>query len=373
MNHIAIITRNMRAGGAERVIAQLVKYMTHKKIKCTIITLDDDEMFYDLPSQVKIYTIKKKSKNSHIDKLLKYIEIRRYLIHIKPDIVLALPEDIGAYIIPTLLGTHIPVVVSERNNPWIMPRKKETRFVRKLFYPFATGFVFQTKEAALFFSARIQKKGIVLPNPLDLERIPQPWEGDRRKKIIGAGRLEKQKNFPLLINAFAKFHERHSDYVLMIYGEGELREELGAHAESLLPQGSYYFPGRSKQLLECMRGAAMFVLSSDYEGMPNVVIEAMAMGIPVISTNCPTGGAADLIETGKNGLLVPVNNVDELSKAMCILIDNKELSNQLGKNALKIKEKLDVRIVAEQWVNYLNSLHDKSKGMLVSGLQFENE
>lgn len=266
MNHLAIVTRSLQAGGAERVIAQLVQYLVKKNTKCTIIMLNE-EIFYSIPSQVDIYTIGKKSKNKYIDKLIRYKKIRNYIKRLKPDVVLALPEDVGIFVIPALLGTRLPVVVSERNNPWVMPWKKETRLMRKLFYPFAAGIIFQTEQAASFFPRSIRKKGVVLPNPLDLKRIPKPWEGVRRKEVIGAGRLDKQKNFSLLIRAFARFHVQHPDYTLTIYGEGPLREELEKLAGSLLPKDSYRFPGVTTELLERMRGAAMFVLSSDYEGL----------------------------------------------------------------------------------------------------------
>src|SRR5690606_25559755 len=116
---------------------------------------------YDIPNQIEIYPIGIMSQNKYIDKFFSYLKLRRYVINIKPDIVLALPEDIGIYVIPALLGTKIPIVVSERNNPWVMPWKKGTRILRKLFYPLGTGFIFQTKQAASFFSDNIRKKGIV--------------------------------------------------------------------------------------------------------------------------------------------------------------------------------------------------------------------
>jgi glycosyltransferase involved in cell wall biosynthesis len=359
LNHLAIVTRSLQAGGAERVIAQLVLYLVKKNTKCTIIILNE-KIFYSIPSQADIYTIGQKSKNKYIDKLIRYKKIRNYIKRLKPDVVLAFPEDVGIFVIPALLGTRLPVVVSERNNPWVMPWKKGTRLMRKLFYPFAAGIIFQTEQAASFFPRHIREKGIVLPNPLDLTRIPKPWAGARRKEIVGAGRLDKQKNFPLLIRAFARFHVQHPDYTLTIYGEGPLREELEKLASSLLPKDSYRFPGVTTELLERMRGAAMFVLSSDYEGLPNVLIEAMAMGLPVISTDCPSGGPANLIEDGRNGLLVPVGDENALYKAMSSIAESEELASMLGENALKIKEKLDAAVVAERWRNYLGEVAKKN-------------
>ncbi|MGH4140378.1 glycosyltransferase family 4 protein [Clostridium sp.] len=361
MKKLVFVTRNMMAGGAERVISQLANNFSRAGIQCTIVTLDNEEIFYQLDRTVKVHTIGRMSSNSYTDKFLKYKQLRLYINHEKPDIVLTLPEEIGIYVIPTLIGTNIPVIVSERNNPWVMPWKKVTRFMRKLFYPFASGFIFQTEQAASFFSLNIRTKGIILPNPLDLERIPEPWEGKRRKEIVGAGRLDKQKNFPLLIRAFSKFYKNHSDYVLTIYGEGSLKKELISLAASLLPKDVYDFPGSTRNLLEQMRGASMFVLSSDYEGMPNVVIEAMAMGMPVISTDCPSGGSAELIDNDKNGLLVQVDDVDALTEAMCKVAESKELSEKLGENAKEIRERLNCNVVAEKWRYYIEFICTKKK------------
>ena len=359
MKKLIFVTRNMKAGGAERVIAQLANYFSRIGIHCTIVTLDKEEIFYKLDSSINIYAIGEKSSNLYIDKFLRYKELRKYVTSQDPDIILALPEEIGIFVIPALIGTNIPVVVSERNNPWIMPWKKATRIARKLFYPFASGFIFQTEQAASFFSKQIRRKGVVLPNPLDLERIPEPWQGERRKEIVSAGRLVKQKNFGLLIKAFAKFYRSHPDYILTIYGEGALKKDLQKLAESLLPKGTFSFPGRTSELLNYMRGASMFVLSSDYEGMPNVLIEAMAIGMPVISTDCPSGGPAELIENGKNGLLVPVDDVDGLYEAMCCIAENEQYADLMGKNALFIKNKLEISKIAEQWRQYLYEVANK--------------
>ena len=356
MNRLVFVTRNMKAGGAERVIAQLANYFHIQGLYVSIITLDYHDLFYEINKSIKLYSIGNQSKNRIIDKLLRYYKVRKHIVNESPDLVLAMPEEIGIFVIPALMGTNIPVVVSERNNPWVMPWKKSTRLMRKLFYPFASGFIFQTEQASNFFSEKIRKKGIVLPNPLDLNRIPEPWEGDRIKEIVGAGRFDKQKNFPLLIRAFAKFYEKHSDYVLKIYGDGPLREELIRYADSLLPKNAYCFPGRTTELLEKIKSASMFVLSSDYEGMPNVVIEAMAIGIPVISTDCPSGGPSYLIENGKNGILTPVGDLDALSDAMSKIAESDEFAMKISKEAQTIKSRLNAEVVAEKWRKYLNDI-----------------
>lgn len=361
MKKIIIITRSMDAGGAERVIAQLANYMVENEIQPTIVMLNNKEVFYNINRKINIIPIGKKSNKIYIDKILKYKEVRRIVNLEKPDIVLALPEEIGIFVIPALLGKRVPIVVSERNNPWVMPHKKITRLCRILFYPFADGFVFQTNQAASFFPKNIRKKSIVLPNPLDVDRIPKQWKKKRKKQVVGVGRLEKQKNFPLLINAFLLFYKKHNDYTLTIYGEGSLKDELQKLAASLLPHESYSFPGKSNDLLNIINSSSMFVLSSDYEGMPNAVIEAMAMGMPVISTDCPSGGPRELINSEENGILIPVGDVNALYKAMCDIAEDQQYEKMLGENAMLIKEKLDSYIISEKWKVYLERVISKKR------------
>lgn len=351
--HIAIVTRNMGAGGAERVIAQLLNEWAEQGITCSLICLEHVEPFYKLSDKVNYYNVPFQSHNRALNKIGKYISLRNLVCKIRPDVVLSMPEEIGIYVIPALIGTKIPVVVSERNNPWVMPYKKITRVIRKIVYPFANGFIFQTECAASFFSKKIRAKGIVLKNPLDLERIPKPYIGSRRKTIVAAGRFEKQKNFTLLIDAFAKICSMHNDYKLIIYGDGTLRNALTIYASQVLPAGSYEFPGKTTDLLTKINNAGAFVLSSDYEGIPNVLIEALAMGVPCISTDCPSGGPRELISDGKNGLLVPINDVDLLADRLERVI-SKEII--LTPNPDEIKKSLDSRNLSRKWYNYLEKI-----------------
>ena len=239
MKKIMIVTRNMQGGGAERVIAQLANYFYDKGNICDIITINNEKVLYELNQQIKLTPIGEKSKNKLVDKILRYSELRKIILQASPDIVLSMPEDIGIYVILALRGTKIPVYVSERNNPWVMPDVKITRILRKMMYPFARGIIFQTEMAKSFFSKSIQKKGIVLGNPVDDRRIPQPFVGEREKVIVAAGRLDRQKNFPLLIRAFSMNAEKHPEYKLIIFGEGELKKELEELVEKLKLHDNY--------------------------------------------------------------------------------------------------------------------------------------
>lgn len=352
MKKIAIVTRSMFGGGAERVIAQLIKYLDNSDIECILITVDNEEVFFEIPKTVNLIAVGKKSKNKVIDRLLRYKKVREIIIDYRPDVVLSLPEDIGVYVIASLLGTGISTVVSERNNPWVMPDKKITRMLRTITYPFARGIIFQTKMAMSFFPRYIQNKGIVLKNPIDASRIPKFDIKKREKIIVSAGRLDKQKNFPLLIESFAEFQKLYPEYKLIIYGEGRLREELESLAGSLLNKDTYLFPGRQSDLLEKIKDTSMFILTSDYEGMPNVLLEAMCMGMPVISTDCPSGGPKEVIENNINGILIPVGDQKALVNAMIKLTDDK-FSAKLSENAYLLRNELTNTHIFESWKNYL--------------------
>lgn len=362
INKIAIITRNMHGGGAERVIAQLIKYFYLKKIKIILITIDKEEIFYELPKDIKIYEIGKQSDNKVLDRIYRYKKVREISEKNNVDLVLSMPEDIGIYVIPALIGSKIPVVVSERNNPWVMPDKMITRFMRSIFYNFVDGVIFQTNMAASFFNKKIQNKGVVLSNPVDINRIPMPYLGERNNEIVAVGRLAPQKNFKLLISAFEEFQKHNSKYKLVIYGEGPLRNELEDYARKTLIKGSYEFPGKKKNILDIINKSAMFILSSDYEGVPNVLIEALAMGLPVISTDCPSGGPRSLMDDGGNGILIPVNDKEALVNAMNKLVQenyNKSLLN----DALKFRNKVGDERIYEKWLDYLNNINRKAKGI----------
>lgn len=358
--HIAIVTRNMNAGGAEHVIAQLLKNWTGQGVQCSLFSMEPSERFYSIPKPVNCYDVPRFSEQIYISKICKYAYLRKKLKQLRPDVVLAMPEEIGIYVGFALLGTGIPLVVSERNNPWTMPYKKITRVLRRVIYPFVDGLVFQTKQAASFFSTAQQKKGVILPNPLELDKLPIKFEGERKKVIVGVGRLEPQKNFDMLISAFAEFYKTHQDYKLVIYGEGTLRKQLKEHIEGLfLPEGTITLPGKSEEVLYKINQAKMFVLSSNFEGMPNALIEAMACGIPCIATDCPSGGPADIIESGRNGFLVPVGDYKALSEKMDILADDQALAQSFSMHYKEIRERFESEKVSTAWLDYLKKRCNK--------------
>ena len=163
-----------------------------------------------------------------------------------------------------------------------------------------------------------------------------------------------QKNQKMLIEAFSKIHSNYPEYQLVIYGEGKLRHQLQEQIDLLGLQERISLPGSRSDVLEQIKDASLFVLPSDFEGMPNVLIEAMALGLPCISTDCPCGGPRELIQNGVNGILISVGDVEALACEMSKVLDDSEMSALLGKNAVQIREKLNMEKIGKEWLTFFS-------------------
>lgn len=254
---------------------------------------------------------------------------------------------------------NIKTVISVRNDPKIEYKSKKDKLLMKLLYPKADGYIFQTEEAKRYFNKKIQDNAIIIPNPINETFKRESYADEREKIIVSVGKLEEQKNQMLLIKAFQEVEKKYDNYKLIIYGEGSLRAKFESEIEKIGLKGKILLPGISNNLKEELYKKKMFILSSDYEGMPNALMEAMALGLPVISTNCPCGGPEFLIKDEINGILVPVNNKDKLVEAMLQLIENEKFSRKIGIEATKISEDLAPKKINEIWEKYILSIIKK--------------
>ena len=242
----------------------------------------------------------------------------------------------------------IRLVISERGDPIRYFKTRYADFFLKKYYPTVHGAVFQTPEAMKqYITIRTLNKSII-PNPISAE-LPEPYVGDREKVVVNFCRLARQKNLPLLIDAFEMFCESHDGYILEIIGDGELRDELCEYIRTKKYADRIRLISHTDKVHSRIRNYAMFVSSSDYEGMSNSMLESMAIGLPVICTDCPIGGARFIIQDHINGILVPLNNVVRLANAMGELADDKELSHKLSINAIKVREEQSIDKIGLMW------------------------
>ena len=347
----------MKKGGAERVVANLSNYLIKHNEEVNIITTIKGKSFYELDKKINLDGLDddKLHKNFIIKNKKRLKKLKAILKNKKPDIIVSfLPEPSYRVLFLKIFNRQLKVIVSVRNDPKVEYKSRINRLIMKLLYPLADGFVFQTKEAQEYFSKKIQNKSVIIPNPINEDFICKPYEGEREKIIVAVGRLEEQKNHKMLIDAFSMLPKELNKYKLIIYGEGSLRNKLEEQINELGLKDRVLLPGQVDNIKDKIYKASLFVLSSNYEGMPNALMEAMALGIPCISTDCPCGGPRFLIKDGYNGYLIPTNDIYSLCKTMQNVLGKEQ--TEISKRANKIIIKLNPNKINQDWHEYINKI-----------------
>lgn len=347
------VISSMTANGAERVMSLLVNKASEQGHEVMLVLLSKNIVSYTLNPKVKVVY----AGATSIWK--RFMNLRKLIKSFRPDGIVSFLSTCNIYSCMATIGFDIPVIISERNDPIKDCPSKKRRIIRNWIYRLADGSVFQTEEAASYFSEFIKRKSIVIPNPVK-DQLPFSSNSFNSHVVVAAGRLSKQKNYPMMLQAFKIFLKKFPDYHLHIYGDGEERENLVQFTQKLGIERHVQFEGLVLDLHTRIKDATMFVLSSDYEGISNSLLEALSMGLPCISTDCPCGGSRHLITNRKNGLLVPVGDVNAFSQAMIELADNRTWAIALGKEAVKTRfSHAEDKIVAD-YFNYIESVLNKN-------------
>lgn len=342
---VAIMAHGLSNGGAERVASFVANHYADVGHEVLFLASYSSDKVYSLSDAVKYVYANGEQSNKLVKCFVRMRNIYKTVKAFQPDIIVSfIINETAIY----SMFSKTPIIYSLRQNPSTVCNTYIKKIRCYFAYNKATKVIFQTLGARDFFPSKIREKGVVIPNPLTRD-LPR-WDADNcDKTIITACRLNKQKNLPMLISAFASFHKTHPDYSLHIYGDGELLEDLKAFAESCGVAKSVSFPGYAKNIHEIMAHSGIFALTSDYEGLSNSMLEALAIGIPTVCTDCPPGGAAQYIEDGISGLLVPVGDTDALTQCFSQMADDCEFCRKVSANAQKIRKKLDVDEVLKRW------------------------
>lgn len=357
---------SMGRGGAERVVSILSKRFAEQGHEVIVATQWIAENEYSLASQVRRISVgltqEDASKNRIQKAFCRLFRLRTCITKEKPDLVISFCSKANFRSAFSLIGKKIPLLVSVRNNPVedYAPHKWATAWMEHK----AAGCVFQTPDAQAFFSPKFQRKSTIIWNPIAENYLNQSKEEqlqstDRVKEIVTVGRISEQKNQLLLLKAFALLAKKYPEYRLKLYGgieKQEVYDVLQQYIREQSLQDRVSFMGTVDSVREEIYNASLFVLPSDFEGMPNALIEAMAIGLPVVSTDCPCGGSRMLIEEKKTGMLTPVGDVQALADAMDYMLQDMERAHHMGQQAKKILEKVHPDTICQEWLTYMGQL-----------------
>lgn len=353
---LVFITPGMTFGGAERVISILSNIWCDMGHEVSIfITATNRPSVYKLNNKINVEHYSDYNENgvSHF-KLIS--SIRSFVDKEKPDCVFSFMNDVCAYTIFALMGRNIPIIYSERNDPNKTNQSKINKLFRRIVEFGATHIVFQTEGAKQCYSKKVQRKSSIILNPVELSRIPERKKEDiNYSEIVTVARLEPQKNQELLIDAFNLVCKKHQDIVLKIYGEGSLKNKLQNKIHELGLNDKVLLMGAKQDVLEWIKESYCFVLTSDFEGLPNSLIEAMCMGIPCISTDCSPGGARQLLGDDR-GLIVPCRDKERLAEAINMYLEQRHIAMQYGEEAYKLRDEVESHTVAKQWISLIEKI-----------------
>lgn len=347
------------AGGAERQIILLSNQMAMRGHEVILCALAENLSTYAIDERVRVVDLSgvESTAKSAIGKILKRLMAFRKLVkQEQPDVIINYNLQ-SAYFCLTLSSKQRgKVIYSERGDPYDAEYSGLLGKIRDYTVKRLDGLVFQSEGARDFFPEIVKKKSIVIHNSVNVPQDKYPISDVREKRIVNVGRLHPQKNQKLLIDAFAKIAGAFPEYVLDIYGDGELHDELQEQINSCgLVDRVILHPSR-KDIWDCIYKASLFVLTSDYEGMPNALMEAMALGLPCISTDCRPGGARSLIQDGDNGFIVPVGNEEILVGAITQCLSKIEVSEKISRNARDIMKTHSEKAVFDKWADFLKQI-----------------
>lgn len=360
--HVAFYIGSLHKGGAERVFVNLADFFRREGYRVTMVTQYrfPDEEEYGLPDGVKRVLsdlTEDEISNSRIVNFFRRVrKLRNVWISEKPNLVLSCIGKNNFMTVVTTMFTKTQAVVSvvgeakEEYPGRVMP------LLANLLFPYAAGIILQTERSKYFFSKRVRKRAVILPNSLNPDFIKPRYEGERERRIVAVGRLDANKNHEMMLRAFAVLKDKYPEYTLTIYGEGELHGFLENLADELHLSGRVFLPGVIPDVAAQIEKAALFLLTSYSEGVSNALIEALATGLPVISTDVPSGGTVELMTDKINGLVIPAGDQHALEVAMDRLLGDPVYADRLGREAVKIQERLAPKRVNQLWKEFFEGI-----------------
>lgn len=360
---LTLVISSLDSGGAERVMSILASHWSSIGHEVTLVTTDPSVPdFYEVSPRVDRIRLPRKPVTRgigrQVERVKSMIRLRSALAALHPDVVVSFMDVTNILTLLATTGMKIPVVVSERTEPRAHQLTTLHYALRRAMYWRASALVVQTRSVADWARSLIATEKlhvianpVVLPDQVDQAGIPIPY----KPFVLAVGRLQWEKGFDILIEAFSLCSKTLGHWNLVIYGKGSEEPQLKEQARSLGAGSRVYFPGTTDNLAPVYRNASLFVLSSRYEGFPNALVEAMAVGLPVIAANCRSG-PGEIISNEVNGLLVDPEDVEQLRNAMERLMNDRETADRLGDQASAVAERFSLPKIGQDWERVFSSV-----------------
>ncbi|CAM4229073.1 glycosyltransferase [Zobellia roscoffensis] len=358
---IAFVIYSLESGGAERVITELANNLIFD-YDITIITLVKTVPFYELNPRIKLLFCSETIKNdttlikSLSDGFKRIKTLVRYIKENRIQLVISFMTSSNIYSIWASKLSRIPCIVSERANHDIYKLPKLLEVIRDVSYKFCKYLVVQTEANKAFYSKKLSSsKILVIPNPI-AESLSNKRNHELKTSkniILNVGSFKKGKAQDLLIRAFSEIENK--DWLVFFVGDGPTKQENINLTKKLKIEKKIKFVGKQQDIEKYYNEARLFIFTSEHEGFPNALLEALYFGIPTISTNCKHG-PADLIRDKENGFLIPVGNQNVLQKKMSQLMNDIVLQNKFSENAMKSTAKYKITSIVKLWENYITKL-----------------
>lgn len=357
---LTLVISSLACGGAERVLVLLTEGFLKKGHKVAVVTLSARETdFYKLPDVVHRLALNTMGKSPTLihalgNNLRRLLILRQAIRSTQPDVVISFVARTNVLTLLALIKTSYPVFATEHSDPSMKYYGNAWEKLRRLTYPYAAKVVSVSQGVDRHFDWLTKTKRAVVYNPFivtedaqSLTRLPKGADLDKQW-IISMGRLIYQKGFDILLSAFQKLANRYPNWQLLILGEGELRIELENLRDNLGLSGQVFFPGAISNPFPVLKRAKLFVMASRFEGFPMAHGEAMACGLPIVSTDCPSG-PREIIRDGVDGILVPNEDMSALATAMERLMSNESERKRLAARAPEVAERFSLEKVMEIW------------------------
>lgn len=361
MKNVLVIHQNLENGGAEKQIVYLTNLLS-QVYNVYLLILENKNIVHSVNQNVNIIQLDFDESVSFrqlgFRKSLNLIirictDIKEIIKSKNIDLVIAYKDREVLFSYIAACFVDVRVLVSQRADYNNLPLY--WKIILKYVYHHCNGVIFQLPQVQKFYGMS-NENSRVIPNPSTLVFTSDTYNACVSKKILSAGRFQDRKRFDLLIKAFSIVNKKYPEYELFIYGDGSERENLEALIDKLNLSEKVHLPGFMKDVIRNNLDAEMFVFTSDSEGIPNILIEALSSGIPCIATDCLPGGADFLLNHGENGLLINRNSVDDLVKAICMYIENRQQAIEYGKKGKMYMRNFSERIIDKKFLSYVHDV-----------------